>query len=213
MIIFGTRGVNKTIERGVFDCPQCERDCDYNYIQVKRYFTLYFIPLIPLGSAGEYVECLDCRSTFVPRVLEYSEDHEDELLSEYEKALQNTMVMMMLADGQIDDKEMLVVQEIINKNSHHDITLDELDDIIDDIEEYPEEISVYLERVTPTINEHGKEIILRSAIAVASADGHIDDRELDLIHEMAEAMEMSRSHIKGILSETIDPINKRFSSN
>ena len=39
----------------------------YKHIKVTKFFTLYFIPLIPLGSAGEYVECQTCKGTFVPR--------------------------------------------------------------------------------------------------------------------------------------------------
>ena len=70
MIIFGTTGVKTTIKEGNFHCPQCNTQTKYRHRKVNKFFTLYFIPLIPLGSAGEFVECRCCKGTFVPRVLE-----------------------------------------------------------------------------------------------------------------------------------------------
>jgi len=215
MIIFGTRGVTSTMEKGAFFCPQCEADRDYNFKKVTRFFTLYFIPVIPLGRVGEYVECQSCRGTFIPRVLEYQpqQQSQDEFLSEYEKAVKHSMVLMMLADGEIDPNEKDTVLKIINKFSHHDLTMTELDDYIYQVENNPEDISTYLRKVGPMLNEHGKEVLIRCAFSVAAADGHIDSSEVDLIKKMAEVMEMSSSHLKGIMSEMMPPAAKRFSEN
>jgi len=119
MIIFGTRGIKSTIKEGQFLCPQCATQKPYKHKKVTKFFTLYFIPLIPLGQAGEFVECLTCKGTFVPRVLDYKPNQgQNEFQSEYEKAMRHSMVLMMLADGIIDDNEMKVVQKIINKFGH-----------------------------------------------------------------------------------------------
>ena len=55
MIIFGTTGITSTKAKGNFTCPQCANNRLYKHRKVTRFFTLYFIPLIPLGSVGEYV--------------------------------------------------------------------------------------------------------------------------------------------------------------
>lgn len=202
MIIFGTRGVKSTMEEGTFLCPQCNCEERYKYKKVTNFFTLYFIPLIPLGKAGEYVECQRCYGTFVSRVLDYNpREEQNDFQSEYEKALRHTMVLIMLADGEIDDGEMDVVLHIINKYSYHDMTLDELDDYVHDVQQYPEPVDTYLRRVAPSLNEHGKELIIRSAIAVAYADNNLEDSEVNLINEMAQIMEMSKTHLKGIWVE------------
>ena len=197
MIIFGTRGVKSTMESGDFLCPQCAIESPYKHKKVTNFFTLYFIPLIPLGKAGEYVECQTCKGTFVPRVLDYDpRQSENEFQSQYEKAMRHSMVLMMLADGVIDDNEMIMVQKIINKFGHHDMTLPELESYVEQVEQQKEPIGKYLKNVGPSLNEHGKELIIQCALAVASADGHIDNSELVMIKEMANAMEMSSSHLK-----------------
>ncbi len=70
LIIFGRRGVTGTKGQGTFQCPACQTDQPYAHKHVRRFFTLYFIPLIPLGTVGEYVECGRCKGTFKPAVLD-----------------------------------------------------------------------------------------------------------------------------------------------
>jgi zinc ribbon protein len=69
LIIFGRRNRPKVVQRGSFTCPRCGPGREYEHKQVRRWFTLYFIPIIPLGTAGEYVECRSCAGTFRPEVL------------------------------------------------------------------------------------------------------------------------------------------------
>lgn len=208
MIIFGTRGVNSTIKDGEFLCPQCATTKPYKHKKVTRFFTLYFIPLIPMGQVGEFVECQTCKGTFVPRVLDYKPDGQNDFQAEYEKAMRHTLVLIMLADGVIDDSEMLTVLLLINKFGHNDMTLEQLEEYVKEVEREKEPIDTYLKRVTPSLNEHGKEIIIKSALSVAAADGHIDKSETDLIHEMANTMEMPSSHVKGIFAEFNEELEK-----
>ena len=175
----------------------------YKHKKVTRFFTLYFIPLIPLGRLGDYVECQTCRGTFVSRVLEYDPNqNQNEFQSQYEKAMRHSMILMMLADGVIDDNEMIMVHKIINKFGHHDITMDELETLVQVVEREKEPVSTYLSKIAPSLNEHGKETIIKCGLAVAHSDGHFDETEKAMIHEMADAMEMSKSHLKGILADT-----------
>ncbi len=214
MIIFGTRGVKSTMSEGHFNCPQCEIETPYRHRKVTRFFTLYFIPLIPLGKAGEFVECTSCKGTFIPKVIDYNKDKKsDAFLSEYEKAMKHSMVLIMLADGRIDEEEMLAVQKIINKYGHNDITLDELEVYVEEVQTKQEDISTYLRKVTPSLNEHGKEVIIKCALAVAASDGSIDKSEIYMIERMATAMEMSSTHLKGIMAEVNEKRQETFSSN
>jgi len=69
MIIFGTTARRKTIGSGQFYCPHCQTQRSYERKQAKRYFTLYFIPLIPMGDLGEFIECQTCHMAFSVDVL------------------------------------------------------------------------------------------------------------------------------------------------
>src|SRR3954464_3087245 len=69
MLIFGFRSRAGVIGRGTFLCPHCGVDRSYSHKRMRRWFTLFFIPVIPLNVAGEFVECDTCRQGFKMIVL------------------------------------------------------------------------------------------------------------------------------------------------
>ncbi|MDR3402591.1 MAG: zinc-ribbon domain-containing protein [Chthoniobacter sp.] len=74
MIIWGSKGVEKTLPGGNFFCPKCRLDAAYTRIRVARYFTLYFIPLFETRVLGEYVRCGHCASNLSTQVLSFSRE-------------------------------------------------------------------------------------------------------------------------------------------
>jgi hypothetical protein len=64
VIIFGMRTSESTLGQGMFDCPRCRTQQACRHVVMKRWFTLYFIPVIPLGKVGEQFECQGCFSRF-----------------------------------------------------------------------------------------------------------------------------------------------------
>jgi hypothetical protein len=70
MIIFGWRTCESTTGSGTFQCPHCRTLQFYRHVTYRRWFTLYFLPVIPLGRVGEQLECQGCQCCFSPRVLE-----------------------------------------------------------------------------------------------------------------------------------------------
>lgn len=72
MIIFGTRGITSVLQKGTFHCPACGAGADFERKGVRRWFTLFFIPCIPLHQAADYLECKRCGGTFKPGVLTWN---------------------------------------------------------------------------------------------------------------------------------------------
>ena len=65
MIIIGLSTKEKTRRAGQFHCPACQQRASYAKIVRARRFTLFFIPLIPLGSSGTgRVVCENCGSEY-----------------------------------------------------------------------------------------------------------------------------------------------------
>ncbi len=80
IIIWGTRGVTSTLESGEFFCPVCDAREEYSLRQVRPFFTLFFIPLFPIGGADKYVECRGCGRAFKEEVRHYEPPSEAERL-------------------------------------------------------------------------------------------------------------------------------------
>jgi len=69
LIIFGFRVFYRTIAQGTFHCRRCGGDREYRHRSGRRWFTLFFLPVIPLNSVGEHVQCSTCRTRYMTEVL------------------------------------------------------------------------------------------------------------------------------------------------
>ena len=88
------------MDSGEFHCPNCNDNRVYNKKYVQDWFTLYFIPTFPVGGKkNEHIECEECSSIYHLDVIDYKPGlNDEEMTSEYEKALQNVLCLMIIAD-------------------------------------------------------------------------------------------------------------------
>jgi hypothetical protein len=69
LIIFGLRVFFRTLAQGTFHCRRCGGDREYRHRAGRRWFTLFFLPVIPLNAVGEHVQCTTCKTRYVTDVL------------------------------------------------------------------------------------------------------------------------------------------------
>lgn len=74
MIIWGSKAKESQVATGTFFCPQCMADSYYSHMRVSRYFTLYFIPLFPTSTLGEYVRCHGCQGEMSHSVIQFTRE-------------------------------------------------------------------------------------------------------------------------------------------
>ena len=201
-IIFGTRGVTSTPDRGSFHCPQCGLQCSYALKSVRRFFTLYFIPLIPLDKLSEYVECDSCKGTFNSGVLSFDPAAEREaFLAEFQVAVRDVLVQMMLADGEVSSDEVEAIRMICADIGGLQLTPEAIYAIVEEAKTRTESVIDTVRRHTPMLNANGKETVIRAATLVALADGNFDKSEQHFLAEVGQALEMSDAHVRGVVSE------------
>lgn len=69
--IFGIGPKTIKTNKGQFLCPVCKSDSAYEIKQQRNYFSLFFIPLIPLSKAKQgQVVCLNCGTHMPTSVLQ-----------------------------------------------------------------------------------------------------------------------------------------------
>jgi hypothetical protein len=86
MIIWGSTGKEKTIGEESFFCPRCRTEVTGEHVRVSRYFTLYFIPLFPTSTLGEYIRCDGCAGEFDMSVLDLSREQVETALAPWKCA-------------------------------------------------------------------------------------------------------------------------------
>jgi hypothetical protein len=69
LLIFGVRVLYWTIAQGAFYCDRCGGDRPCRQRAGRRWLTLIFLPVIPLNSVGDHVQCRTCRTRYETSVL------------------------------------------------------------------------------------------------------------------------------------------------
>ena len=192
------------MDSGEFHCPNCNDNRVYNKKYVQDWFTLYFIPTFPVGSKkNEHIECEECSSIYHLDVIDYNPGlNDEEMTSEYEKALQNVLCLMIIADDKVDDQEIKTVSDIFNKlTNDKKLSKAKINKTISNLKKDNLTVDEYLRDLRPYLNAEHRELIIKAMYYVAGSDGHLDDRESELLMLTAKVLEMTPAHIKGVLSE------------
>lgn len=202
ILIWGTKGRTSAAGEGEFYCPDCNSRHAYTLQEVKRWFTFFFIPIFPMGKLGEYVECGACKATYNERVLQIDPERaRDELEAAFSVAAKRVMFKMALADGEIDDAEISQIVQAFSNIAKREIDAGDIAAELEAARSDTGTVTDYLRAVSPQLNDTGKELIMRSAIAVAKADGHVDDSEVSQLHELVPALDLPRAYANGIFAE------------
>ncbi len=204
LIIFGTRGVTSTADRGQFHCPDCGQS-PYRHQKVRRFFTLYFIPLIPLDTLGEYVECGQCNGTYKPGVLSYNPAAgRAEFEAQFHIAVRRTMVLMCLADGVVDPEEVAMIQRVYGQLVGREISAEEVHTEIAAAQADPRPVAQFLAgSMAGMLNDGGKQLVLKAAFMVAAADGDFADEEKALLADIGKALQMTAKEFNAAIDELL----------
>jgi len=201
MIIFGTRGITTTPDKGTFNCPSCGCSRGYGLKRVRRFFTLYFIPVIPLDKLGEYVECATCKDTFNANALNYSPASDGGAFeAEYHAAVIKVMIYMLLADGVIDDSEVETILAYYKSVTGSPMEKVKLLEEIDAIEKSGEDFARTLGHLQGCLNDQGKEMVVKAALHVALSDGEFQEEEKQTLVKIGVGLGMSAEHLKSVIS-------------
>lgn len=205
MIIWGSRGMTSVKGSGKFHCFSCGSEQDYVLKKVEKYFTLYFIPLFPLETLGEYVECKQCRNTFNPKALNYDPQAENARFeAEYHKAIRRVMAGVMLADGVIKDEEVGMIKNVYQKITDSELSVEEIQKEVDELQAESMDFFEGLKRLEGSLNDHGKEMVVKAAMLVAVADSEFHQEERKLVESIGTSLGMTKSHLNGVIVGFMD---------
>ena len=203
-ILFGTKDRAVETDRGQFYCPNCNVKKDYGKKFVQDWFTLFFIPIFPIsGKKNDHIECKECQSIYHLDVIDYKPAlNDEEMESEYQKALKNVLCLMILADNKVDDKEINVVSDIYNRlTNNKKFTKSQIEKNLALVKKSTKNVKEYLKKIKPYLNAGHRELVIKAMYYVASSDGHLDAKESKLLIKTATVLDMTSAHVKGVLAE------------
>jgi tellurite resistance protein len=198
MIIWGTRGVTSTSGQGRFHCPSCEGERAYKAKRLRRFFTLYFIPLIPLDIVHEWIECGQCGGTFKPEVLKY-DPRARQQAARAAIVVAARRVLAIAAGASPSAARRAAAAE-----AHRTLFGEEWAEaeLGQDLARAASAGSLEpVSSVAGEVNVAGKEAILSQAVEVARADGEVAPETARALAEAAAALGLTEAHWRGILGQ------------
>ena len=197
LIIFGLRVFYRTIAQGIFYCRRCGGDRQYRKRSGRRWFTLFFLPVIPLNSVGEHVQCSTCRTRYVPDVLNQP------TTAQMQAALPAGMraavwAMLRSGDPASPVSRQRAIEAVIGAGTpgYNEAMLSA------DLMQPFESIRPALNRVGGQLTIQAREWYLAEVIRIAMADGPLTETERHAALAIVVDLGMTQAQVIGVVAMT-----------
>jgi hypothetical protein len=197
LIIFGLRMFYRTIAQGTFYCRRCGGDRPYRHRAGRRWLTLFFLPVIPLNSAGEHVQCLTCRTRYVTDALSVP------TTAQMQAALPAGMraaASAMLRSG--DPASPVARQRAIEAVAGAGMPGYDEAALNADLTQPFEAIRPALNQVGAQLTFQAREWYLADVIRIGMADGPLTDGERQAALAIGLDLGMTHAHAIGVIATT-----------
>jgi hypothetical protein len=196
-IIWGLRVVYHTIATGAFFCRKCGGDRGYRRRAGRRFITLFFIPLIPLGRTGEHVQCTTCKTRYVTEVLRLL------TVAQMQEALPAGMralvtVMLRAGDPASSHARRRAIEAVrgTGAGSYGDQALDA------DLARPAEAGRTGIAALAGQLQVHAREWYLAELIRIALADGPLTAAERAAAEHLAAGLGLTQAQAIGVITLT-----------
>lgn len=194
LFIWGFKARFTVLKSVFFACPRCGADRDGTLRQARRWFTFFFIPIVPLKLLSQFVECGTCKNRFDPRVLGVPTTAQisDDLLNATRVGVA-AMVRASSNEGPSRDAAVALMRDHIQQydQSQLDVDLAASD---------TEQLMGWLRHLAGTLSPHGKEQFFSAMAGIALADGPLEEAERSLLESIGQALLMTPAQVIGLFA-------------
>jgi len=209
-MIFGTKARKQNISadntlKGV--CPNCSNG-NLVHKKYKRWFMLFFVPIIPLEEIDRFYECDNCSSAYNENIKQLLESDNSELQKSqkeskktYARALVAVMTHMAVVDGDYAEQEEEEIRLTISEFAEMQ---EELLELHAQVKKYKNQGNFVFQLLQKARKELSSEVlmkILAQAGRVLLADGNIEKEEEDLLKEYLASCGLPKDLCQVILSK------------
>lgn len=199
--MFGLRVCFRTVGHGTFHCQRCGGDRKYRRRAGRRWFHLFYIPLIRLGATGEHLQCLDCRARFRTGALSIP------TAAQMEAALPAgtlaAATCMLLAGNPASPparRLALAAMRSAGLPSYDDTALDE--DLVRSAAGGTEHLAAPLNTLAAQLAVPAREWFLASVVRIGLADGQLTDEQRLAARRVAASLGLTPAHAYGVITMT-----------
>jgi hypothetical protein len=191
ILIFGMRVRMKHLGSGPFHCPRCGVDREYELLEARRWFTVFFIPIIPMKVLGRVLRCASCGGQFDEKVLLLPTSVDLTI------SIRNAMRAVVGAVVSAHDTPAARAAAAEAMRSVGIAGYGDADLVWDLQTGAGSGLSDRLVTLTGHLEPQGRERLLADAARIALADGPLTPAEVAIVEQVGAALELSRATVTG----------------
>ena len=197
IILWGFRVFYRTVGDGVFHCRKCGGDRQYRHRTGRRFFTLFFIPIVPLNKVGEHVQCTTCKTRYVMDAL--SLPTAAQMQTALPLGMRAAAVAVLRAGDPGSPAARHRAVTAIQGAGAQEYTDADLDaDAAQPAEDARSAVGQVARQLTPD----SKEWFLAEIVRVGMADGPLTERERQTVQVIAADLDMTQAQALGVVTMT-----------
>ncbi|HVQ96578.1 MAG TPA: zinc-ribbon domain-containing protein [Mycobacteriales bacterium] len=195
MIIFGLAVFFfGSVEQGVFHCPNCGGDREYKRKIGRRWFTLFFVPVIPLNKVAEVVQCGTCNTRYQPSVLSVPTTGQLAAAVPAAVAAAASLVLRAAAPSMAARARAIEAVRLAGSANYGDPELDA------ELAQPPAAVLQRLAEAGGPLAPEARERILAEATRVGLADGPLTAEERQALGAVGPALSLTAAQFYGTVS-------------
>ena len=204
MIFIGTMNLARTRDRGDFYCPSCESMQGYRLRAKRPWLTLYFIPVVPIGSVELVINCDRCRSNWDETVLQVNaESHHLLMESQVKHEIFRSMILFVLTDGFMEPNEVEPLRKLASRIFQKEVSREELGRLCSMSEQSGVPAENYLETVYQNWNTAQRTLAIQAMFLGASLRGELGDERTRLLMKLRNRAGLTEADFQSLIEQCL----------
>jgi hypothetical protein len=201
MLIFGLRVCFRTVGHGMFHCQRCGGDRGYRHRTGRRWFHIFYVPVIRLGSAGEHLQCLDCHGRFRTGALGIPTAAQMEAALPTGTLAAATCMLLAGNPGSRPARRRAVeAVRSAGRPAYDETALDE--DLVEAAVTGGDDLATALNTMASHLAVPAREWFLADVVRIGLADGQLSDEQRLAARHVAANLGLTAAHAYGVITMT-----------
>ena len=205
LLIFGFKVRLTTVESLVFFCPGCGGDRSGAKRSARRWFTLFWIPVIPLNRVGDVVECETCHNRFDSVVARRPTTADlASILANAVRALTAMVVRTAEPPTNAGAGPAEAIRTAAVSHVRWSVPTYDHETLESDIASIdPALAQQYVGPLEEGLETGGKELLLADLVRVALAGGTVTAGQREVIDQAGRGLGLTPAHVTGVVSSVV----------
>ncbi len=213
MILIGTFDWASTRLRGLFTCPNCGSTQKFRLRASRPFLTLYFIPVIPIGSLQEFVQCMSCKNSFETAILAanmlatqtsstLADAKPQDQAAPFTEDLLKVIALIMVEDGQVTEDEIRIARRIFENIAEENLTREDLGRMCAFVQQQRLTTLSFFATARGRRSHEEKLLLVQAIFGVAGADGEISPKRLQSLAKAQTVLGIEEHEFQRAITNT-----------